>query len=168
MCAWFRLSGLLLSLVLVPALAASAQEEVIISEPSYLDEQFMNQQRELLANLVARNYGARFSGDKHRDLALLQRLLDDQLVRNNQTRELQAMGVIMGDLLSAELGLHWVIYTDRAGRSRALRFQDTDNYLFPMTMISRRREVDNRARVADIYGKAVDSITPTLPRLPFQ
>lgn len=168
MCTWFRLSGLLLSLVLVPALAASAQEEVIISEPSHLDQQFMNQQRELLANLVARNYGARFSGDKDRDLSLLQRLLDDQLVRNNQTRELQAMGVIMGELLSAELGLHWVIYTDRAGRSRALRYQDTDNYLFPMTMISRRREVDNRARVADIYRTAVDSITPAIPRLPFQ
>lgn len=168
MAAWIRLSGLLFTLLLVPGMQAQAQGEVIISEPSYLDKQYMHRQRELLADLLARNYGARFSGRTERDLPLLQRLLDDQLVRNNQTRELQAMGIIMGDLLAVELGLHWVIYEDRIGRSRALRYKDTDNYLFPATMISRRREVDNRARVTDIYRKAVDSFTPVIPRLPFQ
>lgn len=164
--AWIRLSGLVICLAL--AFQVSAKEEVIISEPSYLDKQYMQQQRELLAELLARNYGARLSGQKQRDLSLLQRLLDDQLVRSNQTRELQAMGVVMGDLLSTELGLHWVIYEDQIGRSRALRYKDTDNYLFPVTMISRRREGDNHARVADIYQKAVDAITPAIPKLPFQ
>ena len=37
------------------------------------------------------------------------------------------MGVIMGDLLAADLKLHWVIYEDRQGRSRALR--DGERYL---------------------------------------
>lgn len=168
MVSWIRISGLLVTLLLVPVIQAFALGEVIISEPSYLDRQYMRQQRELLSDLVARNYGARFSNQKARDLALLQRLLDDQLVRNHQTRELQAMGIIMGDLLAAELGLHWVIYEDRIGRSRALRYRDTDNYLFPATMISRRREADNRALVADIYEKAVDSITSVIPRRPFE
>lgn len=166
--AWISFSGLLLALLLVPGLQAAAQEETIIGELSYLDKQYMHQQRELLADLAARNYGARFSGQKERDLSLLQRLLDDKLVSNNQTRELQAMGVIMGDLLSVDLGLHWVVYEDRIGRSRALRYKDSDNYLFPITMISRRREVDNQARVIDIYQKAVNSITPAIPKLPFQ
>ena len=168
MSAWIRLSGLFLALLVGPAWHAAAEGEVLISEPSYLDRQYMHQQRELLADLLARNYGARFSGQKDRDLRLLQKLLDDQLVRNNQTRELQAMGVIMGDLLAAELGLHWVIYQDRLGRSRALRYRETDSYLFPITMISRRREVDNYSRVSDIYQKAVDAISPDIPKLPFQ
>ncbi len=78
------------------------------------------------------------------------------------------MGVIMGDLLAADLGLHWVIYEDRLGRSRALRYKETDNFLFPITMISRRREVDNRSSVSEIYRKAVDAISPAIPKLPYQ
>ncbi len=80
----------------------------------------------------------------------------------------QAMGVIMGDLLASELSMHWVIYEDRLGRSRALRYQQTDHYLFPMTMISRRLEVDNRSTVAAIYQRAVDLIKPQLAKRPFQ
>ena len=78
------------------------------------------------------------------------------------------MGVIMGDLMAEELKLHWVIYQDSIGRSRALRYEDTENYLFPMTMISRRREAGNLSTVTDIYQRAVDLIQPRLPSLPFQ
>jgi len=74
----------------------------------------------------------------------------------------------MGDLLAQELNLHWVIYEDSVGRSRALRYKETDNYLFPMTMISRRREAGNLSPVVDIYAQAVKLIKPQLPLLPFQ
>jgi hypothetical protein len=133
-----------------------------------LDRQFMQQQRESLSDLVARQYGRQFNGETDNDLELLQRLLDDRVVRAEQTRELQAMGVIMGDLLAADLGLDWVIYEDSLGRSRALRYRDTDSFLFPMTMISRRREVDNRTPVAEIYRKAKEAMQAVIPPLPFQ
>jgi hypothetical protein len=145
-----------------------AQEQARTSELSPLDRQFMRQQRELLQDLVARHYGRQFNGGKANDLPLLQRLLDQRLVRNDQTRELQAMGVIMGDLLAADLGLDWVVYEDREGRSRALRYRQSDNYLFPITMISRRREVDNRAPVAEIYAKAEAAMRAVMAALPFQ
>jgi hypothetical protein len=74
----------------------------------------------------------------------------------------------MGDLLATELDMHWVIYEDRVGRSRALRYKESDDFLFPMTMISRRREAGNQARVADIYQKAYDIIAERKPALPFQ
>ena len=74
----------------------------------------------------------------------------------------------MGDLLAEDLGLHWVVYEDSLGRSRALRFKESDDYLFPVTMISRRREVDNRTPVAEIYQKAVAAIAPAIPPRPFQ
>jgi len=135
---------------------ALGQDNVRIGELSNTDLQYMAQQRATLDDLAARNFGRPFNGDRDNDLALLQALLDKRLVRPDQTRELQAMGVIMGDLLAADLGLHWVIYEDRMGRSRALRYKQSDEYLFPMTMISRRQESDNHTPVTAIYQKAYD------------
>ncbi len=114
------------------------------------------------------NLGRKFNGNKDHDLDILQSLLDRKLVRTEQKLQLQGMGVIMGDLFAHELNMHWVIYEDRLGRSRALRYQNTDNYLFPMTMISRRREVDNLSTVAAIYQRAVDLIKPQLSKVPLQ
>lgn len=159
---------MLTALLLVFSAGSLAQNEARISDLTFVDGQYMENQRVLLGDLLARNYGTRFSGQKEHDLSLLQKLLDDELVQNHQTQELQAMGVIMGDLLGADLGLDWVIYEDRLGRSRALRYQETDNYLFPVTMIARRREVGNTTAVTDIYRKAVEAISPGIPKLPFQ
>jgi Domain of unknown function (DUF3806) len=158
---------LLLSAVLLAAFA-SAQQEARISDLSQLDREYMAQQREILNNLASSNLGRRFSGNTQNDLEILQLLLDRRLVRADQTRELQAMGVIMGDLLAADLDMHWVIYQDAVGRSRALRYRQSQEYLFPITMISRRQEADNHTPVAIIYQKAYDIIDPLRPELPFR
>jgi len=152
------------------ATISQAQQEFRISKLTNVDREFMAQQRTLLQDLAARSLGRQFQGqqDRDRDLDLLQSLLDKRVVRPEQTRELQAMGLIMGDLLATELDMHWVIYEDRVGRSRALRYKESDDFLFPMTMISRRREADNRTGVADIYQKAYDIIAERKPALPFQ
>ena len=158
----------LLAWAYVAGAAAQGLDEPYIGELTQIDRQYMQQQRSLLNELAGRNFGRQFTGKRDNDLALLQRLLDEEVVRGDQTQELQGMGIVLGDLLAADLGLDWVVYEDRIGRSRALRYKDSDNYLFPITMISRRREVDNQARVIDIYQKAVNSITPAIPKLPFQ
>jgi hypothetical protein len=150
------------------AATALAQDNVRIGVLSNVDRQYMTEQRTMLQDLAASRLGRHFNGDRSNDLALLQALLDKRLVRPEQTRELQAMGVIMGDLLATDLDMHWVIYEDRLGRSRALRYQQSDNYLFPMTMISRRREADNHTPVADIYHKAREIIASRQPAMPFQ
>ena len=147
---------------------ARGDDSLRIGELSYLDRQYMAQQRERLEDLTTRHFGRRFNGQRSNDLQLLQGLLDRELVRSTQTRELQAMGVVMGDLLAADLGLHWVIYQDNLGRTRALRDGESDTYLFPITMISRRREADNRTSVAEIYGKAREIVLVSRPPLPFQ
>jgi hypothetical protein len=162
-----RQALLVLSALLLTA-AANAQPEARISDLSQLDRQYMAQQRDTLDNLASINLGRRFSGNKENDLQLLQLLLDRRLVRADQTRELQAMGVIMGDLLAADLNMHWVIYEDNLGRSRALRYRKSQEYLFPITMISRRQEADNDTAVAAIYQKAYAIIDPLRPELPFR
>ena len=157
-----------LLLCMVMAANTLALEEPRISDLSYLDKQYMSQQRELLAELAAKHFGRKFNGARDNDLDLLQSILDKRLVRAEQKQELQAMGVIMGDLLAADLKLRWVIYEDRQGRSRALRDGSSDTYLFPITMISRRWEVGNHTPVAAIYLKARDIIIDSRPSLPFQ
>ena len=154
--------------LMLPALRVVAAGEPRITELSYLDKQYMTQQRELIADLASLELGRRFNGDQANDLEILQLLLDRRLVRSDQTAELQAMGIIMGDLLAADLGMNWVVYEDQQGRSRALRYQQSDEYLFPVTMISRRREVGNQTPVAVIYQKARDIIAPMLTQQPFQ
>jgi hypothetical protein len=158
---------LLLCALWIPQ-GSQAQQAARISDLSNVDLQFMAQQREILQDLARVNLGRQFNGNKESDLDLLQTLLDKQLVRSDQVRELQAMGVIMGDHLAAEFDMHWVIYEDKVGRSRALRYRDSDNYLFPMTMIARRREAGNQTPVEEIYQKAADIITKAKPALPFQ
>jgi hypothetical protein len=150
------------------ALGSVADDKVRISELTNSDRDFMSAQRAGLEDMAERNFGSKFSGDRDRDLQLLQNLLDKRLVRPDQTRELQAMGVIMGELLAVDLDMHWVIYEDKLGRSRALRYKESDNFLFPMTMISRRREVGNQRAVTQIYQKAYDIIAASRPALPFQ
>ena len=118
--------------VLIPAAWAEAGEPRI-GELSALDRQYMAQQRDLIEDITLRRLGRDFSGDRERDLALLQDMLDKRLVDASQTRELQAMGMILGEHLADALDMHWVIYEDALGRSRALQYADTDNYLFPFT-----------------------------------
>lgn len=149
------------------ALNASAEITTRIGELSPLDRQYMAQQRELLEDITLRHLGRGFSGDRDRDIELLQALLDKRLVQPTQTRELQAMGLILGEHLARDLDMHWVIYEDQEGRSRALRYGATDAYLFPMTMISRRVEAGSTTPVKDIYQKAYDIIDAIRPPLPF-
>jgi len=150
------------------ALAALAQPAPRISELSPLDHDYLAQQRQLVTDLAARHLGRGLGGDRDRDIDTLQSLLDERVVTPEQTRELQAMGVILGDLLAADLDMHWVVYEDAQGRSRALRYRDSDNYLFPITMISRRREAGSDTAVATIYRRAHDIIAGVRAPVPFQ
>ena len=160
---------LLLILLLLPAAAMGQFEQgVQVDELSYLDKQYMDQQRASLEGITRSHFGRGFNRSASNDLDLLQLLLDRRLVKESEIQQLQAMGIVLGDVLASELNLHWVVYQDRLGRSRALRDADTDTYLFPVTMISRRREVDNRTPVADIYLKASEIVALSRPKLPYQ
>jgi hypothetical protein len=133
-----------------------------------VDRDFMNEQRQSIDALARLHLGRQVRGDKENDLTVLQQLLDQRLVKPEDRLRLQALGVVMGDLLSAELKMPWVVYEDKLGRSRALRLGLTDHYLFPITMISRRAEVGAAVDVKAIYARAVAAIEPHLPRRPFQ
>lgn len=141
------------------------EKRVTALEP--LDRQYMDRQRQRIDELTLRHYGGRCCRSEF-DLDYLQRLLDDRHVRAEHTLELQGMGVLMGDLLAAQLDLNWVVYEDAKGRSRALQLAQTDNFLFPVTMISRRREAGDTTSIAAIYRGAVAAMQAARPPLPFE
>ena len=166
-----RLSALLLSIFFLACqadLARGQLDEPSIQSLSPIDKEFMDEQRESIDVLARAHLGRQIHGDKENDLTVLQELLDQRLVKSDQVLLLQAMGVVMGDLLSEELKMPWVVYEDKLGRSRALRLGLTDHYLFPITMISRRAEVGATVDVRAIYAKAVAAMEPYLPVKPFQ
>jgi len=139
-----------------------------IGSLGFIDRTFLQGQRERIDTLARDHLGRQLQGNKSNDLDILQTLLDRRLVGAEQTLELQAMGVVMGDLLAADLNMSWVIYEDKVGRSRALRLGLSDHYLFPVTMISRRAEVGAAVDTAAIYAKAAALMEPYLPPKPFQ
>ena len=159
--------GALLPLLL-GSLPAASQDQVRVSELTPLDRQYMQRQRDSIENLARRHTGSGFDGSRENDIPLLQRLLVEQRVRAEEVEKLQAMGMLLGDVLAAQLDMHWVVYEDALGRSRALRYRETDNYLFPVTMISRRRAAGNDRPVQEIYDKAVNLIEPIREKLPYQ
>lgn len=154
-------------LALVPLLAI-AEQTTKVSDLGAVDKEFMSQQRARIDQMARFNLGKQLRGEKANDLDILQTLLDRGLVGPEQTLQLQAMGVVMGDLLAAELNMAWVVYEDRYGRSRALKLKSSDNYLFPITMISRRAEVGAAVHVQQIYDKALGLMRPFIRALPFR
>ena len=142
--------------------AQGADFEVQIEPLTAIDHQFMAEQRgrvEALANRLGRG----LTGNVDRDLDTLQRILDERMVPTSDTLTLQAMGLVFGDLLGDRLSMQWVVYRDRQGRSRALRYRDLDVFLFPMTMISRRQEAGSDRRLRPLFDETVAETRPLLP-----
>ncbi|MEM1403280.1 MAG: DUF3806 domain-containing protein [Pseudomonadota bacterium] len=161
------LLSLLLAFAVAPGSASAQLLEKRVTPLNPLDRQYMELQRELINELTLRYYGGRCCRSAA-ELLLLQRLLDDRHVSPQQTQELQAMGVLLGDLLAAEHDLQWVVYEDAAGRSRALQIEGTESYLFPVTMIARRWSVGDTTPVQDIYEQASMAAEEARPPLPFE
>ncbi len=151
-------------LVLLSGLAAAAAraEPAEISALGMGDRNYLRVQRERVNDLAARYLGRSLSGVKSRDLDTLQELLDRDIVTAGQTLELQAMGVVMGNLMADEHRLRWVVYQDDRGRSRALQLDERPVFVFPITIISRRVDVGLEVDVAALYAKAIAEIQDDL------
>jgi len=119
----------------------------------FADRRRLDEQRRIAAALARRHVGTVPRGSRD-DLRILQRILDAGAVGPDRTYELQALGVVLGDLLARELGMHWVVYRDEHGRSRALQLGESDAFLFPVTMISKRLERGIGVDVLELYEQA--------------
>jgi hypothetical protein len=138
-----------------------------ITELTWMDQNHLEQQRQFVDELARSEFGRPVRGNKS-DLELLQRIVDEELMPPNETQNLQALGAVLGDLYAQEHGLmDWRVYEDANGRSRAVCVVDTQNCVFPVTMLSRRIAAGLKPDVQKVYQEGLASLQPYLPRQPF-
>ncbi|WP_185230388.1 DUF3806 domain-containing protein [Teredinibacter franksiae] len=138
-----------------------------VRELNWLNQNFMDSQRKTVNTLIATHYGKRLRGNIL-DIPVLQRLVTEDVIPKDDTAQLQALGVALGDILVHETAdLEWVVYEDDLGSTQAVCIKDSVNCLFPITMLSRRMEVGLKPDVNRVYSKAVDSVKPFLPKTPY-
>lgn len=113
----------------------------------------LSTQRREITDLAARRLGIiKLRGDKT-DLKVLQGLVDKRAISARDVREWQGVGIVFGDILVTEFGLDWVSYEDELGASKALRWKKTENYVFPVTMFSKRVQFNEKIDVFEVYEK---------------
>ena len=111
----------------------------------------LNTQRREIIDLIARQLGIlNLKGDKS-DLKVLQKLVDRKAIRRDDVRGLQGLGIVFGDLLVNEYGLGWVSYEDDIGISKALRWKKTENYVFPVTLFSKRVQFKEDINMTGVF-----------------
>lgn len=150
------LAALMLPLTTYAKTYVASEVELSVFKAS--DFNYLKQGHDRIEELTKKHFGSRLQGVPDHDLELLQRLLNDKRVKASDRRLLQDMGIVFGGLLQKQFDLKWLIYDDKYGPSRALQLKHTNNFLFPITMISRRAETGLSVDVAGLYEKAVGKI----------
>ncbi len=131
-------------------------------ELNWLNQQFLDKQRGRIEEITRNNFGRPLRIGSE-NIALLQRIIDENLIKPNDTLNLQALGVVLGDIyVRYNRKLVWRVYVDDVGKTHAVCIVDTDNCLFPITMLSRRMEVGLKPNVERVFNKGLDSIKPLL------
>lgn len=123
-----------------------------------IDERFVARALDRINDLTRTHYGSSLRQEKQHDLALLQRLLDEEKISRSDIELAQAAGVALGAMLATELDLDWIRYEDEAGVSRALLVRHSDQIFFPVSMISRRYKVGITPNVQLLYSKVVAKV----------
>ena len=148
--------------------ATAPQKEAVITDLGWMDKNKMDKEITALSELTQTKLGAPIRTDLS-DLETLQRLVDKNLVEQDDYDTQQAMGVALGNLILADFPstFEWKIYEDEIGRSRALCVKKTSDCLFPVTMFSRRMEVGSKPNIKQIHTDAILRMEKFLPKLPY-
>lgn len=163
-----RFIPVLLALIMfVPRTIAQEQTNTRIEELRWVDTGYLQRQRALVDEMSRTEFGTPLRGDK-RDLRLLQRILDQDMVKQVDLIKQQALGVVLGDIYVSDLKLEWVVYHDAEGKSRAVCLPGTQYCLFPITMISKRASLGAKVDIQDLYDRGVMLIQDHLPKVPYQ
>ncbi len=160
-------TGLFIAIALSPCLpvfclAQGLDLKTKTTPLSPIDKQYFENQRNRVERL-ANKLGTGIRFEAKQDVGTLQNIIDRGLVSFSDTSSLQALGVVFGDLLRKELDMYWVVYTDEIGRTRALRYRETNVYLFPVTMISRRIQFGSNPDLRALFEKTVAGTAKRLP-----
>jgi hypothetical protein len=126
--------------------------KVTVKDLTVGQQAILSSKRRAAKDLIQRQLGiVKISGTKD-DLRALQQLVDRKVLRNSQVEEWQSIGVLFGDILAREFSLKWVSYKDERGVNKALRYRKSDNFIFPVTLFSKRVKFDEEIDMRDLYA----------------
>lgn len=91
-------------------------------------------------------------------LGTIHAVFQANVFKPNQTRELQCLGIVLGDAFVQELKGQWVMVEDQYGRDPAVRLPGTTILLFPLTMLSKRVEEGENVDVFQLFGGVVAEV----------
>ena len=167
-------------LLAAASIASSQLEKRPTIEPLDTESaQRLADQRELVAALAARHVGSRITGESLNDLRIVQLLFDRYPARDRsllpfkghafsddaRVFEIQALGVVVGDLMAHNFGLEWVVFEDSYGRGRALNVKGTRYLVFPVTLLSARYEASLPVDVRAMYDE-IEALLTARPETP--
>jgi len=165
------------SLIAAASIASGQPRKIPTIEPLDLESRKkLVEQREFVATLARRYVGSTLTGQSISDLRIVQRLYDRLPTRDRglapfkeravpdkrRIYEIQALGVVLGDVMAHNFELQWVVFEDKYGRGRALNVEGTKDLVFPVTMLSKRYEKSLPVDVKALY----DDIAATLSKKP--
>jgi hypothetical protein len=139
----------------------SPKSKMEFSKLTLEQEQRLQRQRAFILSAARSRYGTAIFTRTKTDLPVLQHLVDDHAFNSAQTFELQSLGVVFGDVLARELGLHWELVTDDYGTDPVLRYGTAQVQVAALTMISKRVEDGKPVDLADL----VEGVKGTLKEL---
>jgi mRNA-degrading endonuclease toxin of MazEF toxin-antitoxin module len=142
--------------------------EVQIEDIGWMDQSRMSQQITRIDELAQTKIGVTLQQDLA-DLETLQRIIDKELVAQDDYTTQLAMGTVLGNVMLADFPntLVWKNYRDIQGTSVSLCVKNTSECLFPMTMLTRRMRVGTKPNVKKIYYDAIKLMEKHLPKLPY-
>ena len=142
-----------------------------VSELNIGQRYILDRHRTSAKDLMARHLGfSQFAGDLL-DLERLQALVDRGVIKDSDVSGWQALGVVFGDVLVRQHGLRWVVFEDEVGSSKALQWGSTNNFIFPVTVFSKRVHFNEAVEVEPLYRTLSNTIEEfktyqALPKLP--
>lgn len=92
------------------------------------------------------------------DLRLLQRLHDDGGLRAGHEDDLEAAGIVFGDVLAARTPLRWITVEWQGERSLGLHYPDTTIIVFPGSMIAKRANGGERVEFESLFRSTVAQV----------
>jgi hypothetical protein len=115
-------------------------------------------QEAVVLGLLHAHYGTPELGRDESDLHLMQRLLDDRAVRPEQTRELECLGTVLGQVFASTTPLRWITVEYAGKRQLALQYPGTTVIVFPGSMILKRVQDGRGIDVDELYHSVVEQV----------
>ena len=123
----------------IPSINEISLKESTIFEPKYTDFTSINERIANILDVKQDDIDDYHEADT--TLSKIQSILDEKKYTSEQTRELQSLGLALGDYLQyKDENLHWAVLRDEYGRDLCLQYKNTALTVFPMTMLSKRVE----------------------------